>query len=133
MTKSTNRSKAAFSSASRKRPVRGADECSIGTGEGVAEQIFETPLPYERIAFEIEEDVAWRWLRQKRQAEARHDRQQFMEDLSGFPACHLNARLFAHPLIGVAGTAIWLPGQRQRHGRKVADRRNGAALQLGDV
>ena len=46
---------------------------------------------------------------------------------------NLDARLFAHPLIGLAGTAIRLPGQRQRHGRKGADRRDGAALQFSGV
>ena len=117
----------------RKGPVRGADHSSVGAGEGVTEQIFAASLPRERIAFKIEEDVARRRLRQKRQAEARHDRQQFMEDLSRFPACYLNSRLFAHPLIAVARTAIRLPGHWQRHSGKAADRRYGAALQLGDL
>jgi hypothetical protein len=90
----------------RQRPVRRAAQCSIGAGEGIAEQIFETALPRERIAFEIEEDVARRRFRQKRQAEPRHGGQQFMEDLPRFPTLHLNSRLFAQPFIGLTGTAV---------------------------
>ena len=129
VTKSTNRSKAAFSSVSRERPVRGADECVRQRRRRHSRRdIRDPPPPRTDRPSRSKKMSPGDGCRQKRQAEPRHDRQQFMENLSRLPAFNLDARLFAHPLIGMAGTAIRLPGQRQRHGRKVADRRDGRGV-----
>ena len=54
----------------RKRPVRGVGDRAVGPRVGVAEQILKAALADERVAFQVKEHVAGRWLRKAGKSEA---------------------------------------------------------------
>ena len=124
MTKSMNRSKICFSSLTGKCPVSRVGGVAVAIREGIAEQIFEAAFASERIALQVEEDISGRGFRKSSQSESRHHRQKFVEHGSGCASLDLDARLLAHALVGLRGTACGLPCQGNGHrceGRRGCD------------
>ena len=59
----------------------------------IAEQVFDTMLANEGVAFEVKEDIARRWLRQAREPKPCFYRQYFELTLTGQPRIELKTRL----------------------------------------
>ena len=72
----------------------------------VAEQIFEAALADERIAFEVEEHVTRRGLRQNMQAEARLGLQHLVDPCACRTRFDLQPRLLTNALIGLRRAAL---------------------------
>ena len=101
-----------------------------GRERDTAEEILEPTLADERIALEIEEEVALGWRGQPGEADALR-RWQCLEDRPTlFPALHLHARLLADPFVGMCRAAPGLPRQRQRHASERRPRADVAAHEL---
>ena len=102
--------------------------------EQIAEQIFEAMLADERIAFEVEEDIAVGGLGKAREPEAslapaaaRICRRPAVAGLDHDP------RLLADADIGICRTAIGFPIKRQGHAGQALHRRDAVRLQLVDL
>jgi hypothetical protein len=102
------------------RPVADLSDCSIRIRVDEAEEIFEPAFSNERIAFEVEEHVAWRWLGQRGETEARLCRQDLVEDRSLEPSLDLQPSLPVNLLVGYAVAVGWLSLKRQWHRGELA-------------
>src|SRR5947199_1475220 len=90
---------------------------TIGLGEDVNDELFESSLIDERIAFQVQEDIASGGRGQSCKAEIREHCERLIERLAGRSPFHLNARLLTDPFVGMRGAALGFPRQRQwRHG-----------------
>ena len=63
--------------------------------EHVSEEVLEPVLSHEASALEVEEDIAWAWLRKTTEALPWRNRQQLVDRRAIRSALHLHARLLA--------------------------------------
>src|SRR5271154_3138153 len=67
-------------------PIRSVGDGGVGGCVGIAEEVFEPTFSDERIAFQVEKDVALRWRGKAGEPESRRYRQKFMQQRSRFAA-----------------------------------------------
>ena len=130
-TRSMKASKAAFSSAGPRAQIV---ICGLaGWRHGPSEQILEPAGAGEGIAFDVEEDVASRRLRQSAEPPTLGDREQFMNGRAGTPPLELNPGLLAHALIGFHRSSRRPPFEGQRQFGQRRQRVDAPAAELVDL
>src|SRR5258707_1341336 len=106
---------------------------AVGIEVEISEEKFQPAISDERIAFEVEKDVAWRGFRKTGEAKSGEWRQGLVHDRPLRPSLDLNSGLLTDLLITSSGTPIGPPLKGQRHRCERCSSRDAVSHQLSDL